>query len=216
MLNLERIKKLATEFSIFVLKDFGFQPNSCLLTCYPLSLHLENNGIPNSVEGGTCCKKTHYWIRLNEYPEIIVDPTFRQFELDFLSTFNDETTYGGRLVPPYLVNPLYDPISAWEEIWKERLLNKGFLKEEYDVGYLPTNLPPFESILNICLRAAIVVISETEELIEQSKINASERYKNYRSDIKEIIGANKEKIQKMSLPRELDHLLKILDINLES
>ena len=54
--------------------------NLCFSTCYPLLLFLKINNINCSLAGGDYNGIRHFWLTVNGYENIIIDPTINQFK----------------------------------------------------------------------------------------------------------------------------------------
>ena len=54
--------------------------NLCFCTCFPLMLFLKINDINCSLTGGDFNGTRHFWITINEYENVIIDPTIQQFK----------------------------------------------------------------------------------------------------------------------------------------
>jgi hypothetical protein len=89
MLTIEEIQKKAIAFTRNTL-DNEDSDQMCFTICLPLSIHLINNGIKNSIKCGAVIKESeflkggsHYWISLDGF---VIDPTARQFKptLDYV------------------------------------------------------------------------------------------------------------------------------------
>lgn len=86
--QLAEIHKLATDFTINTLGDYA-PSHMCFTICYPLSLYLQNLGYQNTIVTGRYQNESHpkngtphFWLQLNDYLKIIVDPTIGQFKND--------------------------------------------------------------------------------------------------------------------------------------
>ena len=54
--------------------------NLCFCTCFPIMLFLKINDINCSLTGGDFNGTRHFWITINEYENVIIDPTIQQFK----------------------------------------------------------------------------------------------------------------------------------------
>ncbi len=54
--------------------------NLCFCTCFPLMLFLKINDVNCSLTGGDFNGTRHFWITINEYENVIIDPTIQQFK----------------------------------------------------------------------------------------------------------------------------------------
>jgi len=57
--------------------------NLCFCTCFPLLLFLKTNNINCSLTGGDYNGIRHFWLTVNGYDNVIIDPTIRQFKTHF-------------------------------------------------------------------------------------------------------------------------------------
>jgi hypothetical protein len=75
------IQKRAIEFTYNTLGKH--KPNQmCYTISYPLSIHLTNNNIKNSIKFGRIEEVPHYWINLDYVNGFIIDATAKQFDHD--------------------------------------------------------------------------------------------------------------------------------------
>lgn len=159
--DLLRIKSIAEEFTI---QSIGttIPKNMCFLTCYPLLLFLKIRGVDASLNRGEYNndkykKAHHYWLNLDEYKGIILDPTIRQFEE------NIEPVYIGKITHNYTLD--IHPFNAWfsvtYNIWEKPLL------DTHNIIPLPPEIKQKAILYN--LKAAIVLNNEIEQMATGSK-----------------------------------------------
>ena len=162
----KQIKKLAEDFTIETLGSV--RPHKmCFTICYPLSEYLINNGIENYIVGGyTNNIQSHFWLKLKENEEIIIDPTAKQVDesLPFLH-FGISPKEHNYLENYVLRNPHKDVNFNYNFTkWSEPLLNNKFSSED------ATRLD-IKTYFKIGVKAAIILIND----IEQKNIKVDQR-----------------------------------------
>jgi hypothetical protein len=146
------IKNLAENFTRSTLGETDPE-HMCFTICYPLHLHLMNNGFNNSLSGGTYQNTSHYWLDLDDEDKTIVDPTIRQFNKDapFLFIGKKPTDY------PDDSNYNFDePYQCWLDglLGRRPGLPEGFV----------------EKLISINLKALSILITETDPQIFSSHL----------------------------------------------
>lgn len=165
----KKITNLCEEFLNLIPSNKSLQ-GFCFTICYPLSLYLSYKGFKNSLSLGSYDGIPHYWINLDSYDNIIVDPTVTQFE-SYLG--NDKTYIDLKDSHYYQVDDFINiRIQQARDCWKKKI---------------PNNF----DLLVVNMKAALMVLNETKNT-ELSKTN---QYEIYHQDIKEIIKSiNKEQL----------------------
>jgi len=97
----------------------------CYCTCLPLSLFLKINDINCSLTSGhynnNGIQTPHSWLTLNDYHNVIIDPTIQQFKS------NVDPIFIGLLNPAeYTIDAKFSNQSSYNDfkIWAEPLLNR--------------------------------------------------------------------------------------------
>lgn len=129
----------------------------CFALCYPLSMHLKNNGIENTIRNGYYSGTPHYWLNLEDENDTIIDPTVRQFDE------NAEYVFIG------MKNQNYD----------EKQFNFDETYDLWKTRYLENDFPPDFNInvfLKITKNAAIILESEFEQKRNFKELPELEKY----------------------------------------
>src|ERR1700733_6734710 len=143
-----RIRKIAEKFSTIILNGEP-EIHKCFTTCYPLSIHLENRDIPNSILIGQYKGQEHYWLFVNDC-ELIVDPTIRQFE-----TYAPSPVFVGKNSGNYTPQDkrLDEAIKSWKQ---------PFIDNPTDQSTLPQECK--KVFLGIILKAATMLYVEIKQM----------------------------------------------------
>jgi hypothetical protein len=158
------IKQRAITFTRNTLGE-GESNQMCFTISYPLSIHMCNSGIANSIRRGRIGCVDHYWLELNYENGSIIDPTARQFnkELGYVH-------FGEELTKP----EDYD-MEQVVKLWSAPLKNNEFdidpsisllemIPKELLVTPLPpqnnSQRPPIETYIHMGLKAAIILIMD--------------------------------------------------------
>jgi hypothetical protein len=195
-------QKIETLSNIFVTKILGnvCQKGKCFTTCYPLSVHLENNNIQTSIVMGEYKGQIHYWLTLDE-TTIIIDPTIKQFDKTQPQIF-----VGLDKANDYKGNVLEDQESVvyW---WKRPFINSEF--DDEDV-FVPKDYDR-KSALEIILKAATLLYVENKQMSKDASYTLSKRAYIYVTNILQILKTDKNKYLidelKSVLPSEFNSLL---------
>jgi len=159
--NKEKISNLCEEFLNLIPSNKSLQ-GFCFTICYPLSLYLYYKGFKNSLSLGAYDGIPHYWINLDNYADIIVDPTVIQFGN---YSENNKIYIDIKNAHYYQVNDFIDiRIRQARECWKKKMQN------DFD-------------LLVINMKAALIILNETGS----TELSKTEECKIYLHDIKEII-----------------------------
>lgn len=94
--------------------------NLCFSACFPLLLFLKLNDINCSLTGGNFNGIRHFWITVDEYNNVIIDPTIRQFKPLYNSI------YIGPLTKDYSSdNASFNQTFYWAfKFWAEPILDR--------------------------------------------------------------------------------------------
>ena len=92
--------------------------NLCFCACFPIMLFLKINGINCSLTGGSVNDIRHFGITVNEFDNIIIDPTIRHFKP------LDDSIYIGPLTREYSPDDAsFDETFYWAfKFWVEPIL----------------------------------------------------------------------------------------------
>ncbi|HTB52337.1 MAG TPA: hypothetical protein VK718_06140 [Ferruginibacter sp.] len=178
-----QIRKLVEAFRKEVI-DNECPKGKCFTTCYPLSIHLDNNGFPNSIVQGhfDIITQGHYWLKLNDY-DIIIDPTITQFE----SESNEPVVFVDKATKKYYPTPnitsrnFTESVSAWKapfHVETRAKLPEGLISEDFNK----------RTVLLIILKAATLLHIEIENLKLKNK-PVSKKSNFYFDNINEILVA---------------------------
>lgn len=77
--TIENIRKTVALFTEPTIGD-ECPKNLCFSICFPLMLFLKINDINCSLTGGEYNGIRHFWLTVNDYDNIIIDPTIKQFK----------------------------------------------------------------------------------------------------------------------------------------
>jgi hypothetical protein len=211
------IEKIAIKFTSNTLGN-ECPKGKCFTICYPLSLHLINNGVENSIRVGKFKDTiiTHFWLNLEDDNETIIDPTIKQFYE------NMPLVYIGKKPEDYHECPKFC-FKSWCKTWMERLLNNGSIEQppyglpEQIIQQVTKTKLDIKIYLKINYKAAIILNSEIEQMTLKKDFIQSDIFKEYFDYIYEVINCNKNKVLneqlKTSLPKEFDRLLLKAKIN---
>jgi hypothetical protein len=94
--------------------------NLCFCACFPLQLFLKINNIHCSLTGGDYNGTRHFWLTVNGYENIIIDPTIRQFKSQV------ETIYIGSMTSEYTPDTSsFNETFSWAfKFWAEPILDR--------------------------------------------------------------------------------------------
>jgi hypothetical protein len=153
-----RISNLAEDFRVKTLNNAS-PKEMCFTISYPLSLHLINNGIENSM---TCGKfidgRSHYWLTLIDEEKTIIDPTITQFDV-----YKDKSEVFIGKKPEEFTVTTGEWFNESYKKWSTPLLNDGLIYPS-----LPDkNLSPkidLKLYVGVNLRAAIILNEEIEQM----------------------------------------------------
>lgn len=166
----KKINKLSERFKSYIYCD-KIAKGYCFTVCYHLQFHLNINGFNSSIVAGYYDSEQHYWLKLDDYDEIIVDPTITQFD-NYKEIYK---TYIGKSDKHKAYGFQFEIILDARNIWKEKIIE----------GILNNNL----HLLIINLKAATKIINEND-----AKIPKIKEYSDYYDDIKQIITESENKI----------------------
>ncbi len=149
------IQNLTEKFIANTLGDV-LPAGMCFVVCYPLHIHLTNNGIPNSIRAGYVPKldtrelTEHYWLNLEDQEDTILDPTIQQFKGDLPPAFTEEKIFICKKPKEFLETPNYINLKFDEtyQIWK------GLFDKEFELGVTSS----------VNFKAAEILRAETEQL----------------------------------------------------
>lgn len=147
-----RIKNLAENFTRSTLGETDPE-HMCFTICYPLHLHLMNNGFNNSLSGGTYQNTSHYWLSLEDDDKTIVDPTIRQFNN------NEPSVFIGEKPKDYPDGSKYVFAESYQ-CWLNGLLGK---RSRLPEGFV-------EKLISVNLKALSILITETDPQIFSSHL----------------------------------------------
>ncbi|MGV7105136.1 hypothetical protein [Flavobacterium sp. U410] len=158
----DKIKNWCEEFLCLIPSHKSLQ-GFCFTICYPLSLYTNYKGFKNSLSAGQYDGKPHYWINLDNYNNVIIDPTVTQFE-QYLG--NDKIYIGKKDCNYYQVYDYLDiRINQARDAWKEKLYDNKNIE-----------------LLQINFKIALKIFTE----IEEKDFSKTGEYVTYINDIKEI------------------------------
>ena len=197
-------EQLSRDFTKMTLGNHN-PDHMCFTISFPLSLHLDNNAIKNTLRigtfyGGEPSKEgvQHFWIMLDGEKENIIDPTAKQFYRDM-----KEAILLGPKPKNYCEH--FEPSKEWfqhhYETWAKKLL-----KHDEEEELKKKQRLDIKVLLDINLRAAIILNSECEKM----NIIPSVLYKKYFACIYRVIQKyhDKDELTQLSLPDEFQSLLK--------
>ncbi len=117
--TIENIRKKVALFTEPTIGD-ECPKHLCFSTCFPLMLFLKINDVNCSLTGGSCMGIRHFWVTLNEYDNVIIDPTIKQF-----NPLADPVYIGG-LTNDYTPDDvLFNETFYWAfKFWAEPLLDR--------------------------------------------------------------------------------------------
>jgi hypothetical protein len=94
--------------------------NLCFCACFPLLLFLKINDIHCSLIGGDYNGIRHFWLTVNGYENIIIDPTIRQFKPQV------EPIYVGTMTSEYTPDTTsFNETFSWAfKFWAEPILDR--------------------------------------------------------------------------------------------
>ena len=87
----------------------------CFSTSYVLSLFLECNGISNHITGGFYGSIPHFWIKLEDYDEYILDATIKQFDVSQPSVYFGRIS-DNKITKEYILDQYNE--NSWFESYK--------------------------------------------------------------------------------------------------
>lgn len=119
----EKVRNIRKVVERFTNPTIGDEiPNHlCFCTCFPLLIYLQLNNIRTSLVAGNYENIRHFWLKLDEYPNIIIDPTVRQFDFTL-----DKIYIGPLLTEKYTAdNATFRESFFWAfKFWAEPLLDR--------------------------------------------------------------------------------------------
>ena len=94
--------------------------NLCFCACFPLQLFLKINNIHCSLTGGDYNGIRHFWLTVNGYDNVIIDPTIRQFKPQA------EPIYIGSMTSEYSPDTTsFNETFSWAfKFWAEPILDR--------------------------------------------------------------------------------------------
>ena len=94
--------------------------NLCFCACFPLQLFLKINNIQCSLTGGDYNGIRHFWLTVNGYDNVIIDPTIRQFKPQV------EPIYIGSMTSEYTPDTTsFNETFSWAfKFWAEPILDR--------------------------------------------------------------------------------------------
>jgi len=94
--------------------------NLCFCACFPLSLFLKINNIHCSLTGGDYNGIRHFWLTVDGYDNVIIDPTIRQFKPQA------EPIYIGSMTSEYSPDTTsFNETFSWAfKFWAEPILDR--------------------------------------------------------------------------------------------
>ncbi len=94
--------------------------NLCFCACFPLLLFLKINDMHCSLTGGDYNGIRHFWLTVNGYENIIIDPTIRQFKPQV------EPIYIGSMTSEYTPDTTsFNETFSWAfKFWAEPILDR--------------------------------------------------------------------------------------------
>jgi len=119
----EDIKEsLRRKVALFIAPTIGEEcpKHLCFSACYPLLLFLKINDINCSLTGGDYKGTRHFWLTVNDYDNIIIDPTIKQFKP------LGDPVYIGPLTSDYTsdTNPFNETFYWAFKFWAEPILDR--------------------------------------------------------------------------------------------
>lgn len=173
---------------------------NCFFVCYPLSLYLEHFGFKTTLVAGRF-KNTmtmHYWLISENYPNVIIDPTIKQF----YEHWKDDVHIGEK---PKDYNEVHD--NNWfkqaYESWLNNLTNQTYIQwtPELDIN----------ALIKIYFSGATLLYNKVKKT--NFNISLSTNHSEYFNGINKMIvyqwAYSKEILKKTMpyLPRGFDNLL---------
>lgn len=127
--TIENIRKKVALFTEPTIGD-ECPKHLCFSTCFPLMLFLKINDVNCSLTGGSCMGIRHFWVTLNEYDNVIIDPTIKQFKP------LADPIYIGSLTSEYKSDTVsFNETFYWAfKFWAEPLLDRPRSHEEKPKG----------------------------------------------------------------------------------
>lgn len=160
--QLAEIYKLVTDFTKNTLGDFA-PSHMCFTICYPLSLYLENLGYQNTIAAGRYQNESHpkngtphFWLQLNDYLKIIVDPTIGQFENNQFRVHVGEKPEEFKQLSQQFEELFYNSY----DLWRRKLLGIEIVNPFAEE--LAKNEIDLVMLLNINLNAATILNSQSQ------------------------------------------------------
>lgn len=187
-----KILKLAENFTNDTLGSVDPQ-GKCFTISFPLSLHLENHGIENSIIPGyfKIASNSHYWLTLENNEEIIIDPTIKQF------CENMPSVYFGKKTENYKVEKNED-FEKWIDSVYSIWLNP--FKFPLEFPHLDIKI-----LLEVNIKTAVKINNEYEQM--KIDINKSLKSKAYFRGIFEILKIHQNELESFLKLKGFDNLV---------
>ncbi len=177
----------------------------CFSTSYALSIYFKIKELKHSIKGGKFKKIDHFWLSLDEYKDVIVDATIKQFDENqypiYIGTKNNNEITKQYVQEDHSFNDWCDLYKTWCE---------PLLDENYTISR-PQELK--EKVVFNTFIAASILNSEIEQMNSKIEFIRSYRYKFYFEPIykglSEKWSKNKKLINKLQnkLPDEFNRFL---------
>lgn len=147
-----------TNYSIRNTNPKGF----CFSTSFVLSIYLQSQNIGNSIVEGNMNNAPHFWIRLMEYEDLIIDATIRQYDE------SQPQIYIGKKSENDITKEYITVVSSFNEMVQMYSNWCNPKRDQYDEPR-PTNLTR-KLVLNNLINASILFF-EIEKLNTSDKFN---------------------------------------------
>jgi len=172
--NNKRIRNLVdqiTRYSIGKQNPRGF----CFSTSFALSIHLDSQNLSNKIIGGKINGVDHFWIKLDDFDNIIIDATIKQFDSE---NNQEDSIYIGKISENKITSQYKQEYISFKE-WID--LYKIWCNPEVDTnGEQREKSLVKELILNNLINASILAYEiEKLEPLTKSNVVSSNLYNLY-------------------------------------
>lgn len=199
--RIEELIKNITDKSIGSDNPSGF----CFSTSIALSIYLKINNFNASIQAGIYNNYDHFWLSLDNYPNIIIDPTIKQFDNNQSTIYIGEKD-GNRITKDFQLKNY--GLIEWQNIygiWREPIIDKSYQvyrTEEFK-----------EKVVINSFVSATIINSEIEQMTEKNDFLKTYFFKFYFATIYQGLRdkwSKNEKVIKIlqnKLPDKFDKLL---------
>jgi len=156
--DLKTMVERFTNYSIGNINPKGF----CFSTSFVLSIYLQSQNIANSIIEGSMNNAPHFWIRLMEYEDLIIDATIKQYDE------SQPLIYVGKKTENDITKEYIPVVSSFNEMVQMYSNWCNPKRDQYDEPR-PTDLTR-KLVLNNLINASILIF-EIEKLNTSDKFN---------------------------------------------